>query len=549
DGARSSRVPIPLLDDPYMAARQAYLATITDSESEPFEDFRETKIPQPLPIASSPVPPSDDPYLIVGQAHTPAAIDTESEPEEAPSETEELQPLAARTTPPSSDHTPTSSDPTPVSPLTDEEFEASEPSDTRITSSHSTTPSDSTTPLSPDHPLTQTSPTLTLSRPLYYHRTARMAVRTQPTLSPGFSARLTETMALLPSSFCKRYRSSYETPSSSASPSPSPTLPIRKSEELEDEGPDSEGYEAAPEGQQQQVTPVEVTTADRPLGLGYGAARRRALEIAEEITPSTFEIRHSSRSATDQHVADETPIPRIPAIQTPASPEWSSGSLPVSPASLTVPSPVASLATTPTATIEVDEDEFLEVGAQLELHWSILHDHTQRLDAFPPTLLEGHGRDITKLFDKSRAVREEIHSQLLALKAWAGHTDAQRAAMWQKVGYAVSDGSGYAVSSYRPEQCKEGFQPERLARGLESVSIRRIQGIGYGVLEFLGVGTTFDIFQNILFPYSLNTAYCLSWIRRIGLVSFVVFGSGFGVDTTYPRHGYAVSSLMDTAYW
>ncbi|GKA42790.1 hypothetical protein Tco_0735450 [Tanacetum coccineum] len=71
--------------------------------------------------------------------------------------------------------------------------------------------------------------------------------------------------------------------------------------------------------------------------------------------------------------------------------------------------------------------------------------------------------------------------------------------------------------------------------------IRRIQGIGYGVLEFLGVGTTFDIFKNILFPYSLNTAYCLSWIRRIRLVSFVVFGEC--------RHGYTVSSLMDTAYW
>ncbi|GJR50181.1 reverse transcriptase domain-containing protein [Tanacetum coccineum] len=82
---------------------------------------------------------------------------------------------------------------------------------------------------------------------------------------------------------------------------------------------------------------------------------------------------------------------------------------------------------------------------------------------------------------------------------------------------------------------------ERDYKGLESVSIRRIQGIGYGVLEFLGVGTTFDIFQNILFPYSLNTAYCLSWIRRIRLVSFVVFGEC--------RHGYAVSSLMDTAYW
>ncbi|GJY68665.1 hypothetical protein Tco_0471647 [Tanacetum coccineum] len=35
------------------------------------------------------------------------------------------------------------------------------------------------------------------------------------------------------------------------------------------------------------------------------------------------------------------PLVRAP-VQTPASPEWSSGSLPVSPASLTVPSPVAS---------------------------------------------------------------------------------------------------------------------------------------------------------------------------------------------------------------
>ncbi|GJW57524.1 hypothetical protein Tco_0104255, partial [Tanacetum coccineum] len=40
--------------------------------------------------------------------------------------------------------------------------------------------------------------------------------------------------------------------------------------------------------------------------------------------------------------------------------------------------------------------------------------------------------------------------------------------------------------------------------GLEVSSIRRIQGIGYGVLEFLGVWTT---------------------------------------------HGYAVSFMMDTTYW
>ncbi|GJX27683.1 hypothetical protein Tco_0235762 [Tanacetum coccineum] len=149
-----------------------------------------------------------------------------------------------------------------------------------------------------------------------------------------------------------------------------------------------EGKEAAPEGQQQQASPIEFTTADRPL-----------------------------RSVLDQQVADETPTPRIPVrtiwidpedgtiyldieinplscapVQTLTSLEWSSGSLLVSPASLSVPSPVASPMTTSAATIAVDEDVFLEVGVQLELYKSILHDHTQRLDALPPILLEGHER-------------------------------------------------------------------------------------------------------------------------------------------------------------
>ncbi|GKB61997.1 hypothetical protein Tco_0918183 [Tanacetum coccineum] len=142
------------------------------------------------------------------------------------------------------------------------------------------------------------------------------------------------------------------------------------------------------------------------MGLGYRAARRRALELAEGPMPSTFEVGQSTRSVPDQQVADETPrLPTRPIwvdpedgtiyldiefdpssrapVQTPASPEWSSGSLPVTPASLSVPSPVASPVTTPAATIAIDEDEFLEVEAQLELHGSILHDHTQHLDALP----------------------------------------------------------------------------------------------------------------------------------------------------------------------
>ncbi|GJR46999.1 hypothetical protein Tco_1315102 [Tanacetum coccineum] len=431
DGSRSSRVPIPLPDDPYMEVRQAYLATITNSESEPFKDFRETEIPRPLPIASLPVPSSDDPYLIVGQAYTPAAIDTDSEPEEAPSEpeeapseTEELQPLATGTTSPSSDHTPTLPDPT-VSPLTNEEFKASEPSDTRIALSYSTASSNSTTPLSPDHPPTQTAPTPILSRPLYYCRTARVAVHTQPAMSPGLSARVTEAMTLSPLSFHKRYKSSYETPSSSSLAS-SLTLPVRKRyrgtselvedtetevEESEAEGTDSKRGDSKDKGpdseRERERTLVKVTTADRPLGLGYGAARRRALDLAEEIAPSTFKTGQSFRSVPDQQVGDKTPTPMIHVRTTWINPKD---------ASLTIPSLVASPVTTPAATIVVDEDEFLEVGAQLELYAIILHDHTQCLDASPPILLEGHGQDITELFDSTRA---------------AGHTDAQREAMWQ----------------------------------------------------------------------------------------------------------------------
>ncbi|GJR98319.1 furry homolog-like protein, partial [Tanacetum coccineum] len=168
-----------------------YILYTLDTESGPLEDLREIEIPQPLLVVPSPVPSSDDLHLIVGHAHAHATVDTESEPEEAPSEIEEFLTLVSRA------H------------LTDEEFEASELSDTRITSSHSTTLSDSTTLLSPDHPLTKTIPTHMLSRPLYYHRTARIAVRTEPTLSPGFSARLIEAMTLSPSSFRKRYISCY----------------------------------------------------------------------------------------------------------------------------------------------------------------------------------------------------------------------------------------------------------------------------------------------------------------------------------------------------
>ncbi|GKF63357.1 hypothetical protein Tco_0186805 [Tanacetum coccineum] len=129
-----------------------------------------------------------------------------------------------------------------------------------------------------------------------------------------------------PSSFRKRYRSSYETPS----PSSSLTLPIQKryredessesDDEREGQGLDDEGQgledegpgidkeeEAVPEGQQQAVLVVD-TAASEPLGLGYGAVRRRALELTEEIAPSTYEVRKSSMSMRGYLHLDSPPL-------------------------------------------------------------------------------------------------------------------------------------------------------------------------------------------------------------------------------------------------
>nr|GEV20306.1 hypothetical protein [Tanacetum cinerariifolium] len=112
---------------------------------------------------------------------------------------------------------------------------------------------------------------------------------------------------------------------------------------------------------------------------------------------------------------DVLPV-RMP-VQTSALLEWSSGSLPVSPSSQVVPSLVASLVTTIVDTITVHKDEFLEVGAQLELHRSMLHDHTLRLDALPHVLFDSYDRDLRELYTKSREVRNEIFSQIYKLRS------------------------------------------------------------------------------------------------------------------------------------
>ncbi|GJZ79163.1 hypothetical protein Tco_0644000, partial [Tanacetum coccineum] len=132
---------------------------------------------------------------------------------------------------------------------------------------------------------------------------------------------------------------------------------------LEDEGPGIE--EAAPEGQQQAV-PVVDTAMSEPLGLEYEAAKRHTLESTEEIAPSTYET--------------------LP------SPEWSLGSLPVSPSSPVVPSPIASSVATPSTTISVDEDQFLERVAL----WHAIYD------------IQRENHDLRRQLAKERRERLEL---------------------------------------------------------------------------------------------------------------------------------------------
>ncbi|GKG21117.1 hypothetical protein Tco_0383712, partial [Tanacetum coccineum] len=93
-----------------------------------------------------------------------------------------------------------------------------------------------------------------------------------------------------------------------------------------------------PEGQQ-QVVPAADTAVGEPLGLGYGALRR----------PYTYHM------GGRVYIDIPAYVPPVAPVQPSPSPEWSSGSLPVLPSSLVV--------ATPEATISVDEDQFLEVGA------------------------------------------------------------------------------------------------------------------------------------------------------------------------------------------
>nr|GEX06828.1 hypothetical protein [Tanacetum cinerariifolium] len=110
--------------------------------------------------------------------------------------------------------------------------------------------------------------------------------------------------------------------------------------------------------------------------------------------------------------------PPAPPVQTSSSPEWSSGSFPVSPAPFIAPSPISSpmiplTVLSPIALLDRAEIEgFLTIlGARVEMQEGLIHDYTVRLGELSPALFERYDRDIKELFTRSGAVRDEIFSQ------------------------------------------------------------------------------------------------------------------------------------------
>ncbi|GJW92007.1 hypothetical protein Tco_0169560 [Tanacetum coccineum] len=196
-------------------------------------------------------------------------------------------------------------------------------------------------------------------------------------------------------------------------------------------------------GGQQQTTPVVGKTVSAPLGLGYGALRRRELALEEGDVYSTFEVGQGSGSAPESERPERVSAfrqptlttwtdpedgmiyidipdypPPAPPVQTPPSPEWTSGSLPISPSHSDVPSPISSpmvplTVPSPVATPATAETEgFLtELGAQVEMQGGLIRDHAVRLEELSPALFESLG---FAEYETSEAGRNEFWSDMAA---------------------------------------------------------------------------------------------------------------------------------------
>ncbi|GKE60351.1 hypothetical protein Tco_1510718, partial [Tanacetum coccineum] len=293
-------------------------------------------------------------------------------------------------------------------------------------------------------------------------RTVRMAVCVPPAMLSGLSANMAEVTTMPGSAFirglspltrvrhlCHRQTFLYGSVIGDAKD---------KGSTVEDEDPAArdEGLAAGVEGleEEEEVVPGGQQQAAPVVGtVGSGSAPES--ERPERVSASRQPTLTTWTDLEDDMVYIDDPAypPPAPHVQTPPSPEWTSGSLPISPSpfvvpspvslpmiSLTVPSPVATAATAET------EGFLTELGAQVKMQGGLIRDHAIQLEELSSALFED--RDIGELFTRLGAVRDEIFSQryrfrsleyeqkrvtvtfevirrlVLALESWAGQTDA-----------------------------------------------------------------------------------------------------------------------------
>ncbi|GKB54402.1 hypothetical protein Tco_0905155, partial [Tanacetum coccineum] len=173
---------------------------------------------------------------------------------------------------------------------------------------------------------------------------------------------------------------------------------------VESDGLGLEEEEAVPGGQQ-QAAPVVGTAVSAPLGLGYGALRRRELALEEDHVYSTFEVGQGSGSAPESERPERVSASRQPTLTTWTDPEDA------------------------TTTTTETEGFLTELGAQVEMQGGLIRDHAVRLEELSPALFESLEYEQERVAVTFGAIWRPV----LALESWAGQTDAQRAALWHAI--------------------------------------------------------------------------------------------------------------------
>nr|GEV33758.1 hypothetical protein [Tanacetum cinerariifolium] len=228
-------------------------------------------------------------------------------------------------------------------------------------------------------------------------------------MSPRLSAGIEEVAAMPDLAFHKRFRSSYGS-------SPSPTLPVRKryrgtsklilgidSEEI-DESSDSNSESKDAEDESPTTEDEDPTARDEVLTAGVEGPSVN--DASYGLDDESYGLDDESHCVDDEShgldeeghgiesdglvLGEEEVVPEAPPVQTLPSPNWMPGSLPISPSlsvipspvsspmiPLTVPSPIALPMATSTATILVDEDQFIEERTAMTF-WSFV----EALDRF-----------------------------------------------------------------------------------------------------------------------------------------------------------------------